>query len=744
METKPSRLKGFLARLALVASVLVGAWLLWLNARVVNQLADFSWEIPAQIYSRPLELYQGAPISAQQLAFELDELGYRPGSVERAGFYQRAEGRFQIHTRGFEFADGMELPKRVTLSLAGGRVQAMQGAGLVRLEPALVGTLLPGSGEDRQFLSALETPALLSQGLIAVEDRRFDSHMGIDPRGLARAIWANLTAGRVVEGGSTLTQQLVKNLFLDPSRTLTRKLNEAAMAVLVDWHYDKDFILQAYINQVYLGQSGRRAIHGFAKASQYWFSRPIQELGPAELALMVGMVKGPSAYNPRRNPERAMNRRNAVLGVWRREGLLTEAQYQRELSRGLGVSARPGHLQGGYPGFMRQVQTELNQNYSPEDLQTQGLRVFTTLDPWVQSGLEQSLASRLASFEKAGRGESLQGAGVVMAAGTGEVLAIVGDRSAQGTGFDRAISAQRPVGSLLKPLVYLHGFESGLNALSPVQDIPISIPTSDGTWEPQNYSETFDGQVPLFYGLAKSKNLAAVNLAQSLGFDEVAKTAREAGVAVSAARPAWILGGHSMSPFEVTQLYALFANDGFEVAPKVIRDVLTPEGKQASRYSTEPRRRLDSASVYQLQQVLAQVMTSGTGEFIGSRLGRPSAGKSGTSNDQRDSWFAGFDSNHVATVWVGADDNRPTQLTGSSGAGLVWLDVMRRLQGDGLNFRRPVEIDLRWVDELGRLSSDQCANAQQVPVDVRRLPPAGDCGPSASVWQRVKQIFGGE
>lgn len=744
METKPSWIKGLLIRLCLIAVVVVGGWLLWLNARVVAQLDDFDWEIPAQVFSRPLEVYQGAPISAEQLESELQGLGYRPGSTQRAGFYQRSNQRIEVHTRGFRFPDGPENPQVVVLQFADRKVSAIQGPSVFRLEPALIGTLLPGSGEDREFLDAKRTPPLLSQGLIAVEDRRFDQHFGVDPRGLARAMWANVTAGRVVEGGSTLTQQLVKNLFLDRSRTLTRKLNEAAMALLVDWHYPKDFILQAYINQVYLGQAGRRAIHGFSKAARYWFARPLDELNASELALMVGLVKGPNAYHPRRNPERARQRRDAILAVWKREGLLTAAQFELERARPLGVSSRPGHLQGRYPGFMRLVRQELNQSYSPEALQTQGLQVFTTLDPWVQSGLIESLSRRLAGFEAEGRGQDLQGAGVVLAAGTGEVLAVVGDRAGSGTGFDRAITAQRPVGSLLKPLVYLHAFNQGYNALSPIADVPISVPTHDGQWSPQNYDRQFEGQVPLYYGLSKSKNLAAVNLAQALGFSNVAKTAQSAGLSVSADRPAWILGGYSMSPFEVARLYALFANDGFEVAPKLIRNVMAPDGTPAARYPTEPRRRLDSAGVYQLQQVLAQVMVTGTGRFVGQRLGRPSAGKSGTSNDQRDSWFAGFDAQHVGVVWVGNDDNSTTRLTGSSGAGLVWLDTMRRLNSGGLSFRQPAGIDIRWVDEQGRLSAQRCPNAQPVPLQTDRLPPSGECAEQPSVWQRVKQIFGSD
>ena len=744
METKLSWIKGLIWRLALVICVVILVWGTWLNARVVSLLDDFSWQIPAQVFARPLELYQGGPVSQVQLIRELNALGYQQGAPTAPGRYRQKNGKIDLYTRGFLFPDVREAAVKVSLEFDSGQIQQMTGASLVRLEPEQIGTLLPQSGEDRTLLAPEQTPTLLLQGLVAVEDRRFFEHFGVDPRGLARALWANVSAGRVVEGGSTLTQQLVKNLFLDRSRTLSRKINEAAMALLVDWHYDKDFILQAYINQVYLGQAGRRAVHGFAKASQHWFARPIQELGPAQLALLVGMVKGPNAYHPRRNPERATKRRNAVLAVWQREGLLDSKETSRLQASPLGVSQKPGQQLGRYPGFMRQVKSELRSTYEPEALQTQGLQVFTTLDPHVQSTLQQSLKNRLSRFESQGKGQNLQGAGVLIAPATGEVLAMVGDRESLGNGFDRAQDARRPVGSLLKPLVYLYAFERGLNAMSPVQDVPVEIKTADGVWAPSNYDDAFEGQVPLFYALSKSKNLASVNLAQTLGFQQVADTARQAGVDVNPDQPSWILGAHAMSPFEVAQLYATLANDGFEVAPKLIRDVMYPDGRSASRYTTDPSRRLSSDSVYQLQQVLRQVMFAGTGAFLGERLGRPSAGKSGTSNDQRDSWFAGFDGGHVAVVWVGTDDNKATGLTGSSGAGLIWLDLMRSIPGVDLSFRRPSNIQLRWIDELGRLSSSECNNAQQLPVQMDQLPAQGTCGSDGNLWQRFKQIFGGE
>ncbi|MGB0958035.1 MAG: transglycosylase domain-containing protein, partial [Litorivicinus sp.] len=527
-------------------------------------------------------LYPGARLSADQLEGELRRLGYQKGQARGPGRYLRAGNDIQVYTRGFQFPDGVEPARRLRLSFRSGAVATLGGAAIARLEPPLIGTLVPGSGEDRTLLGADDTPVLLSKGLVAVEDRRFRDHVGLDFRGLARAMVANVSAGRVVEGGSTLTQQLVKNLFLTSAQTLTRKLNEAAMALLVELHYDKDFILQAYLNQAYLGQSGSRAIHGFARASAYWFARPLQELEPAQLAVLVGLVKGPSAYHPRKHPERALNRRNAVLGVWLREGLLTEAAHAREKARPLGISPSPGTLQGRFPGYLRLVKQALLERYPKSVLETEGLTVLTPLDPILQESMQASADARLTQFESAGRGSNLQTAAVVLAAGTGEVRALLGDRAGDGVGFDRALDARRQVGSLLKPLVYLHAFEQGMNALSPVDDVPVSIQTSDG--QPQNYSGEFEGQVPLFVALSDSKNLAAVNLAQRLGFEATADTAQRAGVQVKASQPSWVLGAHLMSPYQVAQLYSLFANDGFEVPPKLIRAVLRPDGQGVDPY----------------------------------------------------------------------------------------------------------------------------------------------------------------
>lgn len=324
----------------------------------------------------------------------------------------------------------------------------------------------------------------------------------------------------------------------------------------------------------------------------------------------------------------------------------------------MGVSARPGGQQGRFPGFLRLVKRSLLERYPAEALTAEGLTVLTTLDPILQESMAKAAQSRLQQFEQSTGNSNLQAAAVVLAAGTGEVRAILGDRNNSGIGFDRALEARRPVGSLLKPLVYLSAFEAGYNALSPVQDVPVSIKTADGVWQPKNYKPTFDGQMPMFLALSQSKNLATVNLAAELGWQKVADAAQQAGVPANPDQPSWVLGAQPMSPFEVAQLYSLFANDGFDVPVKLIRAVMHSDGKGVDPSPTRPRQRLDSASVYQLQQLLAQVMASGTGAFIGDRLGRPSAGKSGTSNDQRDSWFAGFDAANVVVAWVGRDDNQ--------------------------------------------------------------------------------------
>ncbi len=392
----------------------------------------------------------------------------------------------------------------------------------MRLEPALVGSIYPAHSEDRVLVRRAEIPDHLVQGLLAVEDRRFFEHAGVDIRGIARALLANLRAGETVQGGSTLTQQLVKNFILTPERSLSRKFNEAMMALIVEARYDKDEILEAYANEIFLGQEGARAIHGFGLAAYFYFNRPLRELRLHETALLVGLVKGASYYNPRRHPQRALQRRDLVIGQMQAQGFLTDQQAEAARQQPLGVSARGAAHGQRVPAFVDLVRRQLRRDYREEDLTSEGMRIFTTLDPWVQQQAAAVLGARLAKIEKSrgiGRG-SLQGALIVAAAQNGEIQALIGDRDADYAGFNRALDAIRPIGSLVKPAVYLAALQRSekYTLTSLIDDRPVDLKMPNGQrWQPQNYDRKVHGSVMLHEALARSLNLATVNLGLEVG-----------------------------------------------------------------------------------------------------------------------------------------------------------------------------------------------------------------------------------
>ncbi len=520
-----ARFRRWLLLAAGVLALLFLVWVLYLDVTVRAKFDGKKWALPARVYARPLELYQGLELTPELLEQELRALGYRPVErVSASGQYARqilgSRTQYQIHSRGFDFGDQNEPARRFSLTLVGQEVVALKGdAGgelaLMRLEPEEIGGIYPAHGEDRLLLRLEDLPPLLGEILIAVEDRNFVRHHGISLSGIARAAWANLAAGRVVQGGSTLTQQLIKNFYLTRERSLQRKAQEAIMALLLELHYSKAEILQTYVNEVYLGQSGPRAVHGFALGAQHYFRQPLRELTTSQLALLVGVVKGASYYNPWRHPERALERRNLVLQIMANEGLISAAELQRAQREALGIVQQSDHSLQSYPAFIELVQRQLRRDYRQEDLQSEGLRVFTSLSPMVQRRAEQSLSNRIEQLEQSHGVKELQGALVVTSVGAGEVLAVVGDKSPRFAGFNRALDARRPIGSLVKPFVYLTALEQP--ELYPpatlTSDAPVVVESASGDrWQPRNADLKNHGQVPMYRALVHSYNQASVRL----------------------------------------------------------------------------------------------------------------------------------------------------------------------------------------------------------------------------------------
>ena len=706
-------------------------YLAYLDWRVVSKFEGKRWSLPAQVYARPLELYAGKPMKAEHLERELKLLGYRRQKQSRPGSYGRSGGTFWITTRPFHFWDGREPSRKLKVRFDAQGIAALtdtvtgRDPGVARLDPAHVGGMYPREREDRILVRLEETPPALINALIQTEDRAFRDHFGVDPRGVARAVWANLRAGGWVQGGSTLTQQLVKNFWLSGERSLRRKVNEAFMALLLEFHYDKDEILEAYLNEVYLGQAGRRAIHGFGQASWFYFKRPLAELDREHLALLVGLVKGPSYYNPRRNPERAKARRDLVLDQTAAQGRLESVVAARAKRRPLGVTRRPPAGNTPYPAFLDLVRRQLRRDYREEDLTGEGLRVFTTLDPMTQDAAERAVAGRIRYLERRfGLSEGrLQGAVVVTDKTSGEVLAAVGGRDPAYAGFNRVLNAVRPIGSLIKPAVYLTALSrpARYSLITRLEDGPLThkVRRDGSVWTPKNADGRYHGRVMLFDALAHSYNLATARLGLEIGVEAVLRTLRAMGVERALnPYPSVLLGAAELSPYEVAQMYQTLAGGGFRTPLKTIREVLTAERKPLQRYPLELDQVIDPRAAYLTTVALVGVTREGTARYLKTMLGDEVrvAGKTGTTDDLRDSWFAGFSADRLAVAWLGMDDNTPTKLTAASGAMLVWGDIMRRMGARSLRLETPTQVEWRWVDPATGFFADAgCRDAFEMP-----------------------------
>ena len=683
-----------------VAAVGLAIYCVYLDRKVTHQFEGRRWTLPAQVFAAPLELYAGLPLSGDGVEEELTRLQYREVvKLERPGTFRRQGARFEVALRPASFADESRPAQILSIATDDAAITSLRDSKgeevpILRLEPLLIGSIFPTHGEDRIIVQPEEVPPLLPAALKAVEDRQFDTHHGVDPTAIARAIWANIRAGGIAQGGSTLTQQLVRSYFLTTDQTFTRKFREAVMAIALESHFTKADLMNAYINEIYLGQDGQRAVHGFGLASQFYFGKPLSELELSEIALLVAVVRGPSYYEPRRRPERVRARRDLVLKILAERNVITEAEAKAASRRSLGVVTRSSG--GYYPAYLDFVRRTLRRDYREEDLTEAGLRIYTSLDPRAQEKAERTLEHELGRLDQAHAAAvrkraaktdntlPLEGAVVVATPQSGDVIAIVGGRRVGYNGFDRALDAVRPMGSLVKPFVYLTALQTKrYTAASIVQDEPIDVRLRNGThWKPVNFTKEVYGPVPLVRALGESLNLATVGLGLDVGLPNVTKTLTAFGLTRKPVEvPAMLLGSVNVTPIEAAQLYGSLANGGFRSPLRAVRAVISADGKALRAFPLEVDQVADAESVYQLNRMLELVMDHGTGRAARAVL-PPSlvvAGKSGTSSDQRDSWFAGFSGTHLAVVWVGYDDNSPTEFTGSSGALAVWSRLMGSL-----------------------------------------------------------------
>ncbi|KHA60859.1 peptidase [Vibrio variabilis] len=724
---------------------------IYLDSVVKQRFEGQLFDLPTVVYARILHLTPGDAISIQEVRNELDVLNYRKVRQPRyPGEYSSSSTKIELIRRPFEFTDGPEPDRHVMLHFNQGeltRIESLEqkgDMGYLRIEPKMLGMLEKNHDEQRLFLRRDQFPEVMVDALLVTEDRNFYQHDGVSPLAIARALVANVKAGRTVQGGSTLTQQLAKNIFLSSDRTLWRKVREAYIALILDYRYSKDRILEAYLNEVYLGQSRGEAIHGFGLASRLYFGQPIQELRIDQLALLVGMVKGPSYYNPVRFPERAKERRDLVLRLMMQQGILSANQFEMAADRPLDIQDNP-RIASRQPAYFQQLKIELNQKVGDAFQSDVGLRVFTSLDPVSQQELEAAIAKKVPELGKVA-GKSLEGAAVAVDRHTGEIRAMVGGKRTGYDGFNRALNASRQIGSLAKPAVYLTALEQPdkYNLATTLNDKPLSLKGSKGSvWSPRNYDRKFRGDVPLYMALAKSLNVPTVQLGMQLGIPSVVDTLEKLGVDRNEVRPvpSMFLGSFTLTPFQVAQMYQTLTNSGRRAELSALRSVVDLDGQVLFQSLPRSSQTVDQQAAWLTTYAMKRGVLEGTGRYLNSQFGWAAlAGKTGTSNDTRDSWFVGVDGREVTTIWLGRDDNKPTKLTGSSGALRVYAEYLKH--------RIPEKLTLPWpqnVSTVGFAKSAQgnlqldCQNSFKLPIWDANGKFKQQCDDQPAQW--IKKLF---
>ncbi len=692
-ETQQSWFSWFLissTKLLIALIFAVALYTIYLDAKVQKTFEGQRWQVPAQIYGQIEWLRIGDDKDIVQLTKSLKLNGYQKVAfADSPGQFSQSARRLIVYRRAFDFPNTRSGESNTAVQLMiefdEGKVSQLfvdnAPVNALKLEPTLLARLVPDNKEDRVLIALEGMPTLLLDALLLIEDRDFYHHQGISPLGILRALYSNVLAGRTVQGGSTLTQQLVKNMFLTREKTLTRKFKEALMALIIEVRYSKDQLLEAYINEVYLGQHYAHGIYGFGLAAKFYFGKPIVQLSHEQIALLVAQVKGPSYYDPWRHPERAKTRRDLILRLMFEQNLLSVHEFEQAVTAPLTIRAQRRFKSQNYPAYLQLVKRELSETLSSRQ-QKSGIRVFTGFSHYSQQLLEQSVAQQLVKLEKQHQQKDLQAAMIVTDIETAEVRALVGDKQSGFAGFNRALHVNRSIGSLVKPVIYSAALEryEQYNLATVLDDKPITLKSGQGkSWQPKNYDGKYRGQVPLIDGLVKSLNIPTVNLGMSLGLDNVANAIYSLGYKENiVTRPSMLLGAINMSPWQINQMFLPIAKQGNSLKAHAVNLIVSKNGSTLWQFENEPEQILSTNAAYLMNYALMEVTKSGTARSLTWRIKNAEfAGKTGTSNDLRDSWFIGYDDKYLVTTWLGKDNNDSTGLTGSSGALVLFADYMK-------------------------------------------------------------------
>ncbi|APZ03851.1 penicillin-binding protein 1B [Kosakonia cowanii JCM 10956 = DSM 18146] len=726
---KPRGKRGWfwlLLKIFIVCAVLFAIYGVYLDQKIRARIDGKVWQLPAAVYGRMVNLEPDMAISKNEMVKLLEATQYREVTkMTRPGEFTVQAKSIEMIRRPFDFPDSKEGQVRARLTFDGDRLETIENMdsnrqfGFFRLDPRLITMLSSPNGEQRLFVARNGFPDLLVDTLLATEDRHFYEHDGISFYSIGRAMLANLTAGRTVQGASTLTQQLVKNLFLSSERSYWRKANEAYMALIMDARYSKDRILELYMNEVYLGQSGDNEIRGFPLASLYYFGRPVEELSLDQQALLVGMVKGASIYNPWRNPKLALERRNLVLRLLQQQSVIDQELYDMLSARPLGVQPRGGVI-SPQPAFMQMVRQELQSKLGDKVKDLSGVKIFTTFDSVAQDAAEKAAVEGIPLLIKQRKLSDLETAMVVVDRYTGEVRAMVGGATPQFAGYNRAMQARRSIGSLAKPATYLTALSQPntyrLNTW--IADATISLRLSNGqVWSPQNDDRRFSGQVMLVDALTRSMNVPTVNLGMAVGLPAVTDTWEKLGAPKNQLNgmPSMLLGALNLTPIEVAQAFQTIASGGNRAQLSALRSVIAEDGTVLYQSYPQAERVVPAQAAYMTLWTMQQVVQRGTGRQLGAKYpGLHLAGKTGTTNNNVDTWFAGIDGREVTITWVGRDNNQPTKLYGASGAMAIY---QRYLQNQS-----PIPLDLTPPEDITNIGVDDMGNFICGGGGVRQLP----------------------
>jgi penicillin-binding protein 1B len=726
-----------------------------LEQEVVARFSGQHWTLPSLLYSDSTVLYPGERLDQIGFFQRLARLNYHrvdPGQVRIRGEYsfEQKHGRLVLFLHDFRYPYQDFAGALVMLNISPVQtIETIEDVATrkpeysIELEPEFLGAIFHGNWEQRRLVPLSDIPPAFIDAVLAAEDHRFYEHHGIDLARTARAAWIDLTAHHLLQGGSTLTQQLMKNFFLTSKRDWHRKLTEALMAYIAEKRYSKDEILELYLNDIYLGQRGQEGIYGVWEAAQFYFSREPRDLTIAQMATIAGMIRSPNRFNPFRHVDAARTRRNQVLAAMLQDGYISKAAYDEAATETL-RTREPYTETNDAPYFVDYVKHELAERYPPSVLTGEGLRVFTTLDVHMEKQAEQAIEHNLLGLEekhpslkRKEKSQQLESCLVAIEPQTGRIRAMDGGRDYRQSQFNRVTQSHRQPGSAFKPVTYLAGLQETFDGSAPqflptsyINDEPFTWQFGATSWTPKNYKGRYFGRVTLEFALEESLNSATLRLADAVGLDRVLAMAEKLGFGNLPPYPSVVLGGIEVEPMQLAAMYAILANEGMQVQPYAVTAVVNSKGAVIEGHDLKAEQVLSPEIAYSMDFMLEQVIKRGTGMGV-RRAGfmRPAAGKTGTTNDSVDAWFAGFTQNLLAVVWTGFDQKEALGLTGAEASLPAWTDFMKAATAsrpDG-HFPMPSDVARVRVDPLtGYLASRYCPVTME-GVFPKSLAPTAIC-----------------